>query len=93
MTALFFVPESPHWLLLKNRTDDARKSLAWLRGWVSIDRIEIEFRSIQTVLRKLPSEGVADNLVVSKKSCGMVKAYTKRTFLAPYALVALTYVV
>lgn len=33
--ALFLVPESPYWLATKNRVDEARKSLAWLRGWVS----------------------------------------------------------
>lgn len=35
------------WLLSKNRTEDARKSLQWLRGWVSPKAIEKEFTEIQ----------------------------------------------
>lgn len=89
ITALFFVPESPHWLLLKNRTDDARKSLAWLRGWVPIECIENEFHEIQKILNKSPSESVPIN--PSSKPCGMVIPYGKKNFLLPYALVALTF--
>lgn len=80
-------------MLLKNRPDDARKSLAWLRGWVPIERIEDEFRGIQAVLKKLPSESVSVNSSVSKQRCGLVIPYTKKSFLVPYALVTLTYVV
>jgi facilitated trehalose transporter len=29
---MFFLPESPYWLLRHNRPDDAKKSLLWLRG-------------------------------------------------------------
>lgn len=90
ITALFFVPESPHWLLLKNRPDDARKSLAWLRGWVPVERIEEEFKGIQNVLKKGPSEIVSVNTSVSKNKCGTMIPYTKKSFLVPYALVTLT---
>ncbi|KAJ6636354.1 Facilitated trehalose transporter Tret1, partial [Pseudolycoriella hygida] len=91
ITALFFVPESPHWLLLKNRVEDARKSLAWLRGWVPVDRIEDELKTIQTVLKKLPSDGTSVNSSVSSKKCSTVTPYTKKSFLVPYALVAFTF--
>ncbi|KAG4080309.1 hypothetical protein HA402_010801 [Bradysia odoriphaga] len=91
ITALFFVPESPHWLLFKNRTDDARKSLAWLRGWVPIERIESEFREIQSVMKKLPSESVSVASSTSKGKCGAAVPYTKKSFLVPYGLVTLTF--
>ena len=29
---MFFMPESPYYLLLRGREDDARKALQWLRG-------------------------------------------------------------
>lgn len=90
IVALFFVPESPHWLLLKHRTDDARKSLAWLRGWVSIERIENEYQEIKTIVHKQPSTSVSTNSSESK-GCGMVVPYGKKSFLVPYALVTLTF--
>lgn len=83
------MPESPHWLLSKNRPDDARKSLAWLRGWVPVERIEEEFKGIEHVLKKGPSETVSVNASASDK-CGVVIPYTKKSFLVPYALVTLT---
>ncbi|KRT83314.1 membrane transporter, partial [Oryctes borbonicus] len=43
---LFFVPESPHWLILQNRLLDARKSIAWLRGWTNLEQIEPEFKDL-----------------------------------------------
>lgn len=35
------------WLLSKNREEDARKSLQWLRGWVSPKAVEKEFKEMQ----------------------------------------------
>ncbi|XP_050533260.1 facilitated trehalose transporter Tret1-like [Daktulosphaira vitifoliae] len=40
------IPESPIWFLTKGRTEDARKSLCWLRGWVYPSEIEEEFNEI-----------------------------------------------
>lgn len=38
---LFFVPESPYWLIKKRRFEKARQSIAWLRGWVHVDSVSI----------------------------------------------------
>lgn len=38
----FFMPESPHYFIEKNRYDDASKSLKWLRGSRYDERAEIE---------------------------------------------------
>ncbi|KAF5284557.1 hypothetical protein FQR65_LT02383 [Abscondita terminalis] len=43
---LFFVPESPHWLIMHNRLVDAQKSLAWLRGWTSPEITKSEFEEM-----------------------------------------------
>lgn len=45
--AVCFLPETPQWLLSKNRKLDAEKSLQWLRGWVSRDAIAAEFSELQ----------------------------------------------
>uniref|UniRef100_A0A182R125 Major facilitator superfamily (MFS) profile domain-containing protein n=1 Tax=Anopheles farauti TaxID=69004 RepID=A0A182R125_9DIPT len=47
MIAICFVPETPMWLLSKNRSDDALKSLQWLRGWVSPKAVEEEFQEMK----------------------------------------------
>lgn len=41
------VPETPIWLLFKNRTNDAIRSLQWLRGWVPSAMVMDEFMSLQ----------------------------------------------
>lgn len=46
---LFFakIPETPLWLLSKNRDEEAMKSLQWLRGWVSPKAVEDEFQALK----------------------------------------------
>lgn len=46
MIAICFVPETPMWLLSKNRDPEALKSLQWLRGWVSERSVRPEFEEI-----------------------------------------------
>lgn len=41
------IPETPNWLLSKNRPNDAQKSLQWFRGWVSADVVHDEFTKLQ----------------------------------------------
>lgn len=44
---LLQVPETPMWLLSKNRPEDAEKSLQWLRGWVSKSVVTHELKELQ----------------------------------------------
>lgn len=50
-TLLFFVPESPHWLIMKNRCEEAKESIAWLRGWTTVEEIEPEFQELCRYMR------------------------------------------
>lgn len=41
------IPETPIWLLSKNRQTEALKSLQWLRGWVDPSVVQTEFDELQ----------------------------------------------
>ncbi|XP_065076112.1 uncharacterized protein LOC135699735 [Ochlerotatus camptorhynchus] len=84
-TLLFIVPESPVWLAGKGKLQEAKQALAWLRGWVPEERIEQEFKELQTHLEKNVELHKHDTLV--KK----VKLYTSRPFLKPFALISLCF--
>lgn len=47
LVAICFVPETPLWLLSKGKVEAARKSLQWLRGWVSPEAVQEEFQQLQ----------------------------------------------
>lgn len=47
---LFFIPESPRWLMEQGKVEKARKSLEWLRP--NKDAIESEIVSIQTAMEE-----------------------------------------
>lgn len=41
------IPETPNWLLLKDRPNEALKSLQWLRGWVKTELVQEEFTNLK----------------------------------------------
>ncbi|XP_055299314.1 facilitated trehalose transporter Tret1-like [Sitodiplosis mosellana] len=46
-TAVSFIPETPIWLLSKNRQKEAQKSLQWLRGCVTSEMVHEEYQQLQ----------------------------------------------
>lgn len=78
---LFFVPESPHWLILKKRDEEAKQSLMWLRGWQkSFEGVKKEFDELYR------------NLTDRNTPAGVfVKAFTRRTFVLPYFICSLAF--
>ncbi|KAK7955611.1 general substrate transporter [Apiospora aurea] len=50
ISGIFFLQESPRWLLEKDRADDARRSLQRLRRGLDQHLIDLEFREIRDVI-------------------------------------------
>lgn len=46
---LFQLPETPIWLLSKERYNEALKNLQWLRGWVSPEAVEPELSQLKEI--------------------------------------------
>lgn len=91
IAALFFVPESPHWLMTKGRLEESQKALAWLRGWVPVNQVKAEYEEIYDLLVLQPAQVAADDRSNQSSCCKTVSRYTKKSFLKPYALITLTF--
>lgn len=76
-----------YWLLTKNRANEARKSLAWLRGWVEPHKVDDEFGEMHQALitrRRISDENQTER-------CGQrLIPFTKRSFLVPFSIVTST---
>lgn len=82
---LCFVPESPHWLILQERDEEAKKSLMWLRGWQkSFGNVKLEYEALYKNLTSTSSNGV------SNRKNGF-QEFTKRTFTLPYFICSLSF--
>ncbi|KAF7269617.1 hypothetical protein GWI33_017343 [Rhynchophorus ferrugineus] len=97
---LFCVPESPYWLISKNRLEDARKSTAWLRGWLEVEDVEKEFNELVEQLKRTSRSQAAEEASEEgqstfnkklKKSRQNLSMYTKKPFLWPFGLVSFVF--
>lgn len=80
-----FVPETPIWLIAKNRLDEARKSIAWLRGWVKTEEVEDEFQELCKQIH------CANNTEKSQTFLDKIKMFKEKTFIWPYFVVAVAF--
>ncbi|VVD05145.1 unnamed protein product [Leptidea sinapis] len=86
--ALFFVPESPHWLVSRKRYEEARESLQWLRGWTTPSSVEGELMDIKALFKERNESSDEVETLWERLS-----AYTDKSFLHPFFLVAYAFFV
>uniref|UniRef100_A0A1Y1M322 Major facilitator superfamily (MFS) profile domain-containing protein n=2 Tax=Photinus pyralis TaxID=7054 RepID=A0A1Y1M322_PHOPY len=97
------LPETPYWLLAQNKPEEARRSLAWLRGWTSEVKVEQEFQQIQKNVQMHPAgvdnpafEDDSGRVIPLTKFINAarptVKDLAKRSFLRPFSLMAFLFI-
>lgn len=59
------LPETPIWLLAKNRTAEAEKALQWLRGWTSKSAVAKELQELQAYSER--SKSCSDCIKLNQK--------------------------
>lgn len=90
------MPEAPIWLLSKNRSDEAQKTLQVLRGWVSTESVSTEFNQLKEISQMSAS---CESCVKSSAKCthppptlvDKFKDMTKKRTLKPFALVSILF--
>lgn len=90
------VPEAPIWLLSKQRSEEAQKSLQVLRGWVSNESISAEFEQLKQICEISASCSVCEK---SGKKCDhpppklldKLKDMTRKRTLKPFVLVTILF--
>jgi len=75
--AMFLIPETPYWLAEKNRTDDAKTSLAWLRN------NQESTEEIQEITEKSLHE---QKLTVKEKLILKLKMFKSKAFWKPFCI-------
>lgn len=86
------MPETPLWLLSKDRSNDALKSLQWLRGWVAPKAVEQEFQSLVEYNKRSDScnECIKKNLECHHPKptiIDKIKELSRKRTLKPFLLV------
>lgn len=94
---LLKVPESPIWLLSKNKSKEALKSLQWLRGWVSSDAVYNEFVELQRYNNLSNSCSNCQKQMIKCSHSGpslydKIKDMTRKRTLKPFVLITILYI-
>lgn len=88
------MPETPIWLLSKNKHDRAIKSLQWLRGWVSPESVHDEYTHLQkyTNYSKTCDNCVRRQLVECEHMETVkdkLKQFSRKRILKPFILITM----
>lgn len=91
------MPETPLWLLSKNRLADAEKSLQWLRGWVPKSAVTDEFQALQRYIHR--SQLCATCINQNKRICPhpaatfleKLREFKRKQTLKPFLLVTMMF--
>lgn len=86
LVSLSIIPETPIWLTIKNKPEEARKSLAWLRGWTKTENVEEEFNELWSQTRAESEQKESKTLYES------VVLFKKKEIYKPMALIVYSYV-
>ncbi|KAI9050374.1 hypothetical protein LZ554_005539 [Drepanopeziza brunnea f. sp. 'monogermtubi'] len=96
LSLIWFIPESPRWLLTKDRVEEAQAAFYKFRkGCVSDEEIAIEFEALQLALRLEPEQGKYVELFqgVNRKRTAIVVAMnffqqaTGSAFVSTYGVI------
>ncbi|CAG9859235.1 unnamed protein product [Phyllotreta striolata] len=87
---LMLIPETPVWLLTKNRHEEAKKSIAWLRGWTSVENILEEYQELYAQI-KVREEVDNSFRGILKNKVKNIKLFGQKNFLWPCLLVSFAF--
>ncbi|XP_031343987.1 facilitated trehalose transporter Tret1-2 homolog [Photinus pyralis] len=82
------MPETPYWLLFHNKLEEARKSLAWVRGWTTVEDVEQELREMEQFVKEKLCRVDHQTKDGGKRLC---EKYFRKNFLWPFSLITVLF--
>ncbi|CAH2261871.1 facilitated trehalose transporter Tret1-like [Pararge aegeria] len=88
MLMVTFAPETPVWLLTRNREKEALQSLCKLRGWTTPDNVKAEFDELHTYSKNMPKCVICCNNNQEQSTCEheSMNWFVRRTLTFRYVM-------